>query len=149
MLASGLSLRAICQEPQMPSEAAVRRWAYEDFGGFATQYTRARDIGLDCLNDRLLELAENPVIGEKRTIKADGGIEITTGDTVDRSRLAVDTIKWRLSKMAPKRYGERLEIAGDKENPLEVNIGAVELLKARIASSIARSRTDEPAKDSD
>ena len=94
MLSSGLSLRAICQEPQMPSEACVRKWAINDAGpGFSAQYVRARDIGLDCLNDRLLEIAETPVIGEKRKQLPDGSVEITTRDTVDQSRLAVDAIK--------------------------------------------------------
>ena len=30
MLAAGLSLRAICQEPQMPHESTFRQWARED-----------------------------------------------------------------------------------------------------------------------
>ncbi len=109
MLASGLSLRAICQEPQFPPESTVRLWVIKDEGpGFAAQYARARDIGLDCLNDRLLEIAETPIVAQKTVQKPDGGIEITTGDAVDRSRLAVDAMKWRLSKMAPKKYGDRL-----------------------------------------
>ncbi len=149
MLAAGLSLRSICQEPQMPSEACVRKWAFNDVQGFSTQYTHARDIGLDCLNDRLLEIAETPVIGEKRVQKADGSIEITTGDTVDRSRLAADTIKWRLSKMAPKKYGDRLAIAGDKENPLEVHTAGIEMLTARIDSLIARRAKSGTTPESD
>ena len=122
MLASGLSLRAICQEPQFPTEAAVRLWVIEDRSGFSSRYVRARNIGLDCLADRIIELAETAVIGEKRVQKADGGIEITTGDCVDRSRLAVDAAKWYLSKVAPKRYGERLELAGDQKAPLTIKI---------------------------
>ncbi len=59
-------------------------------------------------------------------------------------RVRIDTRKWLLSKMAPKRYGDRLELAGDKDNPLEVNIaGAAELLSSRVDSLIARSRTPE------
>jgi hypothetical protein len=122
MLASGLSLRAICQEPQMPPEATVRSWVVYDYQGFAAQYTHARTIGLDCLADRVIELAENPVVAVKHVQKADGGIEITTGDAVDRSRLAVDTLKWYLCKLAPKRYGERLELAGDKGAPLTITV---------------------------
>ncbi len=57
-------------------------------------------------------------------------------------RVRVDTRKWLLSKLAPKKYGDRIEIAGDKENPLEINVGSVELLKTRIDSLIARSGTD-------
>lgn len=108
MLASGLTLRSICQEPQMPTEACVRHWAIEDRDGFFSQYSRARDIGLDCLADLTLETSGTPVIGEVRTQKSDGTVEIKTGDTVDRSRLHVDTLKWYLCKLAPKRYGDRL-----------------------------------------
>jgi hypothetical protein len=139
MLASGLSLRAICQEPQLPSECTVRRRVLDD-NAFATQYARARNIGLDCLADRMLELAETPVLGEKTVRKADGGIEITTGDTVDRSRLAVDAIKWQLSKMRPDKYGDRLQVAGDKDAPLEVNVSGLELLNSRISRIAERKR---------
>lgn len=38
---------------------------------------------------------------------------------VARNRLRVDTRKWMLSKMLPKIYGDKLELAGDKENPLQ------------------------------
>jgi hypothetical protein len=110
MLSAGMTLRSICQEPQMPCESAVRKWALEDRQGFYALYTRARDIGLDCMADLALEAAATPVIGEKRTRKGDGPEEITTGDTVDRSRLHVDALKWYLCKLAPKRYGERQQI---------------------------------------
>lgn len=47
------------------------------------QYAHARDIGLDCLADRVLEIAETPLVAEKRVQKADGSVEITTADAVD------------------------------------------------------------------
>lgn len=37
-------------------------------------------------------------------------IESTSGDAVDRSRLRVDTIKWYASKIAKKRYGDKIEV---------------------------------------
>jgi len=30
----------------------------------------------------------------------------------------VDTRKWLLSKLAPKKWGDKLELSGDPENPL-------------------------------
>jgi hypothetical protein len=35
-------------------------------------------------------------------------------------RVRIDTLKWIASKIAPRRYGERLLVAGDAENPLHV-----------------------------
>ena len=40
------------------------------FNGFYTQYAHAREIGLDCLADRVLEIAETPLVAEKRVQKA-------------------------------------------------------------------------------
>lgn len=82
---------------------------------------------------------------------AEQTMEISDDLTEDANsrRVRIDTRKWLLSKLAPKKYGDRIEIAGDKENPLEVNIGGVELLKTRIDSLIARGSADEPTPKSD
>jgi len=37
-------------------------------------------------------------------------------------RIMVDTRKWLLSKMVPKRFGDKLELAGDAAAPLVINI---------------------------
>jgi len=34
-------------------------------------------------------------------------------------RVRIDTLKWLCSKIAPRRYGERLLMAGDPENPIQ------------------------------
>ena len=37
---------------------------------------------------------------------------------VQKQRLRVDTRKWLLSKMAPKKYGDKLELSGNEESPV-------------------------------
>jgi hypothetical protein len=88
-LAGGESLREICRTEGMPEEAVVRGWVIDDREGFSAQYARVRDLGLDCQNDYLLSVA-----GDK------------TRDPRCRA-VEVDALKWRLCKMAPKRYGDR------------------------------------------
>ena len=133
MLAAGISLRAICQEPQMPHESTVRKWAREDVQGFYTQYAHARDIGLDCLADRILEVAETPLVAEKRVQKADGSVEITTADAVDRSRLTVDSLKWYLCKLAPKKYGDKIDatLQGPDGGPIQTEHMIVEYVRQK------------------
>ena len=119
-LSAGESLRAICRDDGMPAESTVRLWAMEDVEGFAAQYTRARDLGLDAIADEILEIANTPVPGITKTTKADGGIEEKQGDMIEHRRLQVDSRKWYLSKLAPKRYGDQMQLAGDDTSPLTV-----------------------------
>jgi hypothetical protein len=56
--------------------------------------------------DPICEGAKAEVVYETETV---------TGDMVERSRLQVDTRKWYLSKLAPKRYGEKPEESGEAE----------------------------------
>jgi hypothetical protein len=37
---------------------------------------------------------------------------------IQKHKLQVDTRKWLLSKLAPRKYGEKLEVSGDPANPL-------------------------------
>lgn len=89
----------------MPSESAVRSWADTD-AEFGAKYARARNIGLDCQADAMLEVAR------------------------DKSRdprcraVEIDALKWRLCKLAPKRYGDKVtsEVSGPDGGPVPVEI---------------------------
>jgi hypothetical protein len=43
-------------------------------------------------------------------------------ENINRAKLKVDTRKWLMSKMDPKRWGDRIQVAGDAENPLTVTV---------------------------
>jgi len=110
----------------------VRNWIVNDKPpGISSRYAYARAAGLDAIAEQMEEIADDK------------------SDDANSRRVRIDTRKWLLSKLAPKKYGDRIEIAGDKENPLEINLRGKELLATRIDSLIARSRTDEPATESD
>jgi hypothetical protein len=113
-LATGESLRSICRDEDMPPESTVREWVIDDREGFAAQYARSRDIGLDSLADEIVEIADTPQLGVKTKIGEDGKTETTEGDMIEHRRLRVDSRKWYLSKVAPKRYGDRVtqEVTG-------------------------------------
>lgn len=109
-LSSGESLRAICESKDMPHESTVRSWVVRDQPeGFAKRYLLARDIGLDCKADEFLAVASTPLRAEIVTIGPKGK-EVKIVDAVDRSRLHADSLKWYLSKLAPKRYGDKLAL---------------------------------------
>jgi hypothetical protein len=108
-LAQGESLRAICEDPNLPTEGAVRKWAREEPEGFGTHYAQARLHGYEVLADEILHIADTPQTGQKVTSK-EWGEEIAEADMIEHRRLQVDTRKWMLSKMLPKIYGDKQHV---------------------------------------
>lgn len=117
-LAEGESLRAICRDEGMPSVGSVLLRCSKD-APFAEQYARARALGLEVLADEIVAIADTTEMGETITSK-EWGEERKTGDMTEHRRMRIESRKWILSKLLPKKYGEKLELAGDSENPLQV-----------------------------
>lgn len=109
-LMNGETLKGICRDEYMPPDSTVRLWALDDREGFAARYARAREIGYHVMADDLVEIADTPVIGEKRKTDEQGNEEVTTGDMIEHRRLQVDTRKWMLARALPKIYGDKLNV---------------------------------------
>ncbi len=90
-LSHGESLRAICRDEHMPSEVTARRWYVQDVNGFSTQYARSRDIGLDSTAEECRDIVDG-------------------AEDVAKARLQFDERRWYLSKLAPKRYGDKQQV---------------------------------------
>lgn len=117
-LACGRSLRDVCADEGMPAESTVRAWALDDRDGFSAHYARARELGYHSMADELMEIADDARNDwMERCGEEDAGWQ-ANGEHIQRSRLRVDTRKWMLSKVLPKLYGDKVTVAGDKENPI-------------------------------
>lgn len=72
---------------------------------FSEQYARAREAQADKLAEEALTIADD---GRNDTYTdADGNVK-TDSEVIQRSKLRVDTRKWLASKMAPKKYGDKV-----------------------------------------
>ncbi len=71
-----------------------------DVDGFGSRYARAREAQMEEWSDEIVEISNNGKL-----------------DPQDR-RVRIDTKKWLMSKLAPKRYGDKLTLAGDPVAPL-------------------------------
>ncbi len=117
-LAEGETLRSICRDQAMPDKATVLRWlADKTKTDFRDQYAHARDMQADALFDEALEIADD-VSGDWSTDK--DGKKVVDHENIQRSRLRVDTRKWAAGKMAPKRYGDKVQHTGDGGGPIRV-----------------------------
>ena len=85
------------------------------------QYARARDAQADKMAEEILQIADD---GLNDTYLDDDGKRRTDQDVIARSRLRVDARKWLASKMAPKRYGDKMqnEVTGKDGAPLLTSI---------------------------
>lgn len=103
-MAGGEGLRKICEDPQMPSRQTFLRWIEKDSGRQA-QYTAAREALMDWYAEEILTIAWD---SSRDTIPADGKKPARCdNEWVNRSRLKVDTLKFLMAKLHPKRYGDK------------------------------------------
>ncbi len=117
-IAEGESLRKVCRDASMPDKMTVLRWlAYEEKAEFRAQYARAREMQADALFDEALEIADD-ASGDWTT--TEDGKKVLDHEHVQRSRLRVDTRKWAAGKLAPKKYGDRLQHTGEGGGPIRV-----------------------------
>lgn len=114
---SDLGIRRICDafrkdDPSFPAARTIRNWMDDDDNLRAT-YARAKELQADHIFDEIIEIADTPVIGEQRTEKANGDIEVKYGDMLGRSQLRIDARKWVVSKLLPKKYGDLQRVEHD------------------------------------
>ena len=83
----------------MPPRSRIGCGTDQDAGGtFSQRYARARDAGYERMADELVEISDADCTADGKPDNA----------LVQQARLRVETRKWILSKMLPKRYGDRI-----------------------------------------
>lgn len=130
LLMQGWSLRRVLKEGsgeliddkgkfiQMPTTRVFFRWLREN-EKFREQYAYAKEEAADAQYEELSDIADD-AIGQAKSVdpKAAGAV-------VQAHRLKADNLKWQMSKMKPKRYGEKLDLTSDgkriKTSPLVIS----------------------------
>lgn len=107
-LADGKSLREICRQEGMPAASTVFVELSQD-AGFAEQYARAKQAGIEAMADEITDIADNARNDWMERNGSDDVGWVANGEHTRRSQLRIDTRKWLLSKLAPKKYGDRIE----------------------------------------
>jgi hypothetical protein len=108
-LADGESLRKICKDDAMPCKATVFKWLREQ-EGFSDQYAKAKEESCDALFEDIMDIADD---GSNDYIESlseeEQAAYRTNGEAIQRSKLRVDVRKWALSKIKPKKYGDKVQ----------------------------------------
>ena len=119
-LGLGESLREICRDSGMPDKTTVLRWL-ATHAAFRTQYASAREAQADYYAEEIIEISDDASNDWMTRNRGDGETEeVENKEVLARSRLRVDTRKWLMARMAPKKYGDRIvqEVTGADGAPL-------------------------------
>jgi hypothetical protein len=141
-LAGGETLTSICKDPHMPDRSTVAGWSFEDRDGFHSVYTRAREVAMDLMAEDLITIAAetHAIVDVEETdpdgkplLDANGAVKLRkvrvplSSDVVARNRLRVDTAKWYLAKLAPRRFGDKVTQEHTGPNGGPIALAAVDL----------------------
>ena len=119
-ISEGNSLRAILRQSTMPSSRTFFKWINEDEEK-VKQYARGCNERSEMIFDQILTIADAT---EDDVIINEEGKPVTNHNVIQRDRLRVDARKWALSKMNPKKYGDKQAIEMDikEEKPFAFKI---------------------------
>lgn len=128
---SDQGLERICKQDGMPDPATVYRWL-TTHPDFRENYARAREMQGEFLALQIVAIADDGSADVVTRYREDGSeYQAVDQEHIQRSRLRVDARKWLAGKLAPKKYGDRLELAGDQENPLVISVA--ERIRGKLA----------------
>jgi hypothetical protein len=109
-IASGISLRKVCADEEMPAPSTVCGWVLDDLNGFAEQYAKARRLQAELLADEIFDISDDSTNDYMiRQSKSGEDYEVANPEVIGRSRLRVDSRKWYLARVLPKIYGDKIQ----------------------------------------
>ena len=94
-LETGRSLVQVCKDDGMPDRETVSRWM-RDEPGYAAKYAYARAMQADTLFSEMADV--------------EAKVQAGTMDS-HAARVVLDSMRWLASKLAPKVYGDRLDVS--------------------------------------
>lgn len=107
-MAEGMSISKITKIDGMPHMSSIFLWLSDKAKPeFSEMYARAREMRAEHIFEESLDIADDT----DDTLKdKDGKVIGANHAKVQRDRLRVDTRKWFLAKLDPRRYGERQQV---------------------------------------
>ena len=97
-----MSTLKACQQLGI-ANSTIFHWI-KDVPAFAENYARAREIQCDALAAETVDISDD------------------LSEDPNSRRIRIDARKWYASKVAPKKYGDKLELAGDPAAPLTFTV---------------------------
>ena len=146
-ISEGNSLRTVCADEEMPVRQTIYNW-FASNERFLDQYMRAREEQADYFAEEMIDIADNANNDYmERLDKDDQSIGWReNGEYVRRSQIRIETRKWLMARMAPKKYGDvkQIELGGKDGGPIKTEeVSTMETARqvAFLLASAAQEKT--------
>jgi hypothetical protein len=83
---------------------------------------RARDLGYEAIAEETLSIADDASNDYMDRQVGDRTVRVLDGEHVQRSKLRIETRLKLLAKWNPKKYGDKVVVGGDAENPIKQEV---------------------------
>ena len=137
-LSNGEPLRAICRDSHIPNWDTVYDWMARD-EGFALLVAQARENGVEAIAQDTLAMIDAP----PQVVVDNNGVSRIDPAYVQWTKLRTEQRMKLLACWSPNRYGNRVQVAGDKENPLQINIQATEMFESILKNAEMTRQIEE------
>jgi len=140
-ISTGEPLLQICMDERMPTRRAIYGW-FERDDSLSAQFARAREEGCDALAEEALVISNTPNLGRKKVFSSgaeegEDSVTVTEEDMLGHRKLQIETRLKLLACWNPKKYGSKVQLGGDAENPIkiEAQVEAESLLSAILKNA--------------
>lgn len=107
-ISTGRSLRSVCKEDWAPDASTVFRWLRIN-DPFREQYTHAKEESAEAFAEDILDISDDGTNDWVERQTRNGSYVALNSEALARSRLRYDARRWLMSKLKPKKYGEKIE----------------------------------------
>jgi hypothetical protein len=102
----GMSLSKACiGDDWIPPRKTFELWCDQD-EGLAADYAHAREARADAIFEECLEISDR----QGADVVTVDGVDVIDHNVIARNKLMIDTRRWMLGKMQPKKYGDKLDV---------------------------------------
>jgi hypothetical protein len=122
-IACGESVVSISKDPEMPCQKTIYKWLFRH-EEFVQKYARAREAQAEVYAAETIDIADDTKHDTHVTEYGDGTKrESPDTEWISRDRLRCDMRRWAASKLAPKKYGDKIvqQVTGADGGPLTVS----------------------------
>lgn len=119
---TSLGLKHICNKFDI-SHSTVRAWISDPEHPLSDKYVRAKEKQVEMIAEEILDIADDGSNDLMLLTNAKGeAYEQENKEVTSRSKLRVEARKWLLSKLNPKKYGDKIDLTSDNKPLAPTNI---------------------------